>query len=169
MSIAMCRCTDVANGKNVLIHLDCVSVCRTTRQDTDTDTDTQRMGGTESFTTPPPPPHPRRLFISVQASHCGHATALLAVAVASAFVAFAADCSNEGRHITASIHRSACSLLGKSFLLPVHSGAYTLIAWLVVCSFAEFVTIAKIVYSLCADREWPAIATGRRQHNTAGQ
>lgn len=112
---------------------------------------------------------PRHLFISVQASHCGHATALLAVAVASAFVAFAADCSNEGRHITASIHRSTCSLLGKSFLLPVHSGAYTLIAWLVVCSFAEFVTIAKIVYSLCADREWPAIATGRRQHNTAGQ
>lgn len=161
MSIAMCRCTDVANGKNVLIHLDCVSVCRTTRQDTDTDT--KRIGGIESFTTP------RHLFISVQASHCGHATALLAVAVASAFVAFAADCSNEGRHITASIHRSACSLLGKSFLLPVHSGAYTLIAWLVVCSFAEFVTIAKIVYSLCADREWPAIATGRRQHNTAGQ
>lgn len=157
----MCRCTDVANGKNVLIHLDCVSVCRTTRQDTDTDT--KRIGGIESFTTP------RHLFISVQASHCGHATALLAVAVASAFVAFAADCSNEGRHITASIHRSACSLLGKSFLLPVHSGAYTLIAWLVVCSFAEFVTIAKIVYSLCADREWPAIATGRRQHNTAGQ
>lgn len=157
----MCRCTDVANGKNVLIHLDCVSVCRTTRQDTDTDT--KRIGGIESFTTP------RHLFISVQASHCGHATALLAVAVASAFVAFAADCSNEGRHITASIHRSTCSLLGKSFLLPVHSGAYTLIAWLVVCSFAEFVTIAKIVYSLCADREWPAIATGRRQHNTAGQ